>query len=92
MRSAATSLDEISPERAAAMLFDSLVGLKAIETDSGMAEHLVRAIAGRPYRIRQLPDDFEAVRAEMRRLWAEHERAGRSQECRRYHPNASKRG
>lgn len=90
-RAAVTSLDPIPPEQAAEMLFHRGVGLLAVRDDTGMTERLAGMIAGTSYRVRQLPDDYEAVRDELHRLWSEVERSGRSRECARYHPDPRKR-
>ena len=92
MRSAVLSDQLITAEEAARWLVDAGHGLLAVSTDEALARRLVDVVIAEKKRLGRAPNDFEAIRAEMRRLWAEHERAGRSRECRRYHPDPSRRG
>ncbi len=92
MRSAVLSRPLVSPAEAARWLVEAGHGLLAVSSDEALAHRLADVLIRHEKRLGQAPSDYEAVRAEMRRLWGEHERAGRSRECRRYHPDPSRRG
>lgn len=92
MRSAVLARPPVSPTEAARWLVEAGHGLLAVSSDEGLAYCLADVLIAKKHRLGQAPNDFAAVRAEMRRLWGEHERAGRSRECRRYHPDPSRRG
>lgn len=92
MRSATLALPPVTAEEAAGWLYQAGHGMLAVSTDHALAHRLADVLIARDHRLGQAPNDFEAIRAEMRRLWGEHERAGRSRECRRYHPDPSRRG
>ncbi|MRI57376.1 hypothetical protein D8770_26085 [Methylobacterium sp. DB1607] len=81
MRSASTSLDALSAEQAAVMLFDRGVTLFAVRDETGMCECLCRAVNGTGYRIRQLPHDFDGVRAALAQLWVDAERVARERQA-----------
>lgn len=91
MRSATTSR-AVTVTEAAEWLFEARHGLLILSTDEGLAQRLADVMIERGHRLGQAPHDFVAIRAEVRRLWGEHERVGRSRECRRYHPDLSRRG
>ena len=86
MRSAALAEPLITAEEAARWLVDAGHGLLAVSTDEALARRLVDVVIAEKKRLGRAPNDFDAIRAEMRRLWAERERAGRSRECSRYLP------
>ena len=86
MRSAVLSLPPVTAEEAAGWLYTAGHGLLAVSSDEALAHRLADVLIRHDKRLGQAPNDFEAVRAEMRRLWGEHERAGRSRECSRYLP------
>lgn len=92
MRSSALTLPPISAEEAALRLYAAGHGLLAVSTDEALAHRLADVLIQQGIRLGRAPNDYAAIRAEMRRLWGEHERVGRSRECRRYHPDPSRRG
>ncbi len=92
MRSATLALPPIAADEAARWLFEAGHGLLAVSTDEALAHRLADVLIRHEKRLGQAPSDFPAIRTEMRRLWGEHERVGRSRECRRYHPDPSRRG
>ncbi|MCP1550661.1 MULTISPECIES: hypothetical protein [Methylorubrum] len=91
MRSAALARP-FTAEEAARWLVAAGHGLLMVSTDEALARRLVEVMIREGKRLGRAPNDFDAIRAEMRRLWGEHERAGRSRECRRFHPDPSRRG
>ncbi|MGA4550620.1 hypothetical protein [Methylorubrum aminovorans] len=92
MSSLVLSRPLVSPAEAAGWLYQAGHGLLAVSSDEGLAYCLADVLIAHRKRLGQAPNDFAQVRAEMRRLWGERERAGRSRECRRFHPDPSRRG
>lgn len=92
MRSAALAERPVTTAAAALWLYEAGHGLLMVSTDEGLAHRLADVLIARKLLLGQAPNDYAAIRAEMRRLWGEHERVARSHECRRYHPDPSRRG
>lgn len=91
MRSAVLALPPVTAEEAAEWLVAAGHGLLAVSSDEALAHRLADVLIRHGVRLGRAPNDYAAIRAEMRRLWGEHERVGRSRECRRFHPNPSRR-
>lgn len=81
----------ITTDEAALWLYEAGHGLLILSTDAGLAQRLADVLIARGHRLGQAPNDYAAIRAEVRRLWGEHERAGRSRECARYALPVSRR-
>ncbi len=79
-------LPPITAEEAARWLVEAGHGLLAVSSDEALAHRLADVLIRHGVRLGQAPNDYAAIRAEMRRLWGEHERVGRSRECARYLP------
>lgn len=76
----------VSPELAAAWLFEDGEGLLTIATDPLLAAALLRSFVARGQRAGTAPNDFDEVRAAFRRHAYEAERIGRFALCARYKP------
>lgn len=88
----ATRPKPISVEETAQMLLDRGVGLFDIATDEGLASKIADSFIAHGKRLAAAPSDYDAVRAELRRLAFEAERAGRSALCGRYAPDFMRAG
>lgn len=91
MRSASLADSLVTAEEAARWLVEAGHGLLSVSSDEALAHRLADVLIRHGVRLGRAPNDYAAIRAEMRRLWSEHERVGRSRECRRYHPDPSRR-
>lgn len=90
MTRAVTRPKPVSATETAQMLLDHGTGLLEVATDEGLARKIADAFIARGLRLGAAPNDYEAVRAELRRLAFEAERVGRSALCGRYTPDSMK--
>lgn len=85
----------LSPEAVAGLLFSrGFVPATLPATDQDLALELARTCEAAGLRAGAVPahaSDFAAIRVALTALTFEAERVGRSRECRRFHPDASKR-
>ena len=87
MTPTATRPKLVTATETAQMLLDRGTGLLEVTTDEGLARRIADAFIARGLRLGGAPSDYDAVRAELRRLAFEAERVGRSALCGRYRPD-----
>ena len=87
MTRTATRPKPMSAEEAAGLLFERAVGLLWVQTDQDLARVLADALIASGVKLGAAPNDYDAVRAELRRLWGASEAVERSRLCERYRPS-----
>lgn len=87
MTRTATRPKPMSAEEAAGLLFERAVGMLTVATDHDLARVLADALIASGVKLGAAPNDYDAVRAELRRLWGISEAREHSLLCDRYRPS-----